>query len=101
MVVVLMPGRTAIVVTANSTPATTATIPSTSRTPPYFLLTTVIPTISSIAEGGVIMRSQTHADQATRRAIRSLGDPSEHSRTFVATEGELLAGDHTGVVWQQ
>ena len=43
----------------------------------------------------------THADQATRRAIRSLGDPSEHRRTFVATEGELLAGDHTGAVWQQ
>ena len=43
----------------------------------------------------------THADQATRRAIRSLGDPSEHRRTFVTTEGELLAGDHTGVVWQQ
>ena len=43
----------------------------------------------------------THADQATRRAIRSLGDPSEHLRTFVATEEELLAGDHTGVVWQQ
>ena len=43
----------------------------------------------------------THADQATRRAIRSLGDPSEHNRTFVATEGELLAGDHNGVVWQQ
>ena len=43
----------------------------------------------------------THADQATRRAIRSLGDPSEHRRTFVVTEGELLAGDHTGVVWQQ
>ena len=43
----------------------------------------------------------THADQATRRAIRSLGNPSEHRRTFVATEGELLAGDHTGVVWQQ
>ncbi len=43
----------------------------------------------------------THADQSTRRAIRSLGDPSEHRRTFVATEGELLAGDHTGVVWQQ
>ncbi len=42
-----------------------------------------------------------HADQATRRAVRSLGDPSEHRRTFVATEGELLAGDHTGVVWQQ
>ena len=43
----------------------------------------------------------THADQATRRAIRSLGDPSEHLRTFVTTGGELLAGDHTGVVWQQ
>ena len=43
----------------------------------------------------------THADQATRRAIRSLGDPSEHLRTFAATEGEFLAGDHTGVVWQQ
>ena len=43
----------------------------------------------------------THADQATRRAIRSLGDLSEHLRTFAATEGELLAGDHTGVVWQQ
>ena len=43
----------------------------------------------------------THADQATRRAIRSLGDPSEHRRTFVATESEFLAGDHTGVVWQQ
>ena len=42
----------------------------------------------------------THADQATRRAIRALGDPSEHRRTFVATEGELLAGDHTGVVWR-
>ncbi len=43
----------------------------------------------------------THADQSTRRAIRSLGDPSEHRSTFVATEGELLAGDHTGAVWQQ
>ncbi len=43
----------------------------------------------------------THADQATRRAIRSLGDPSEHLRTFVTTEEEFLAGDHTGVVWQQ
>ena len=43
----------------------------------------------------------THADQATRRAIRALGDPSEYHRTFVATEGELLAGDHNGVVWQQ
>ena len=43
----------------------------------------------------------THADQATRRVIRALGDPSKRRRTFVATEGELLAGDHTGVVWQQ
>ena len=43
----------------------------------------------------------THADQATRRAIRSLGNPSEHRRTFVTTEEEFLAGDHTGVVWQQ
>ena len=43
----------------------------------------------------------THADQATRRAVRSLGDPSEHRRTFVATEGELLDGDHNGDVWQQ
>ncbi|MCY4448049.1 MAG: replication-relaxation family protein, partial [Chloroflexi bacterium] len=34
-------------------------------------------------------------------AVRSLGDPSEHRRTFVATESELLAGDHTGVVWRQ
>jgi len=43
----------------------------------------------------------THADQATRRAVRLLGDPPERRRTFAATEGELLAGDHTGVVWQQ
>ena len=43
----------------------------------------------------------THADQATRRAIRALGDPMEHRRTLVATEGELLAGDHNGDVWQQ
>ena len=43
----------------------------------------------------------THSDQATRRAIRALGDPSERRRTFVATEAELLAGDHTGVAWQQ
>ena len=43
----------------------------------------------------------THADQATRRAVRSLGDPSEHFRTFVATEGELLAGDAQGEAWHQ
>ena len=42
-----------------------------------------------------------HSDQANRRAVRTLGDPTHHRRTFVATEGELLAGDHRGVVWQQ
>ena len=41
------------------------------------------------------------SDQANRRAVRTLGDPTHHRRTFVATEGELLAGDHRGVVWQQ
>ena len=43
----------------------------------------------------------THSDQATRRAFRTLGDPSEHRSTFVATEGELLAGDAGAPVWQQ
>ena len=43
----------------------------------------------------------THADQATRRAFRTLGNPMEHRRTFVATEGELLAGDAQAPVWQQ
>ena len=42
-----------------------------------------------------------HSDQANRRAVRTMGDPTHHRRTFVATEGELLAGDHRGVVWQQ
>ena len=42
-----------------------------------------------------------HSDQANRRAVRTLGDATHHRRTFVATEGELLAGDHKGVVWQQ
>ena len=41
------------------------------------------------------------SDQANRRAVRTLGDPQHHSRTFVATEEELLAGDHRGVAWQQ
>ena len=41
------------------------------------------------------------SDQANRRAVRTLGDPTHHRRTFVATEAELLAGDHKGVVWQQ
>ena len=43
----------------------------------------------------------THSDQATRRAFRTLGDPSKHRSTFVATEGELLAGDAEAQVWQQ
>ncbi len=43
----------------------------------------------------------THADQAARRAFRTLGSPMEHRRTFVATEGELLAGDAQAQVWQQ
>ena len=43
----------------------------------------------------------THSDQATRRAFRTLGDPMEHRSTFVATEGELLAGDSQAQVWQQ
>ena len=43
----------------------------------------------------------THSDQATRRAFRTLGDPMEHRSTFVATEGELLAGDAQAPVWQQ
>ena len=43
----------------------------------------------------------THSDQATRRAFRTLGDPSEHHSTFVATEGELLAGDAEAPVGQQ
>ena len=43
----------------------------------------------------------THSDQATRRAFRTLGNPMEHRSTFVATEGELLAGDARSPVWQQ
>ena len=43
----------------------------------------------------------THSDQATRRAFRTLGNPMEHRSTFVATEGELLAGDAQAQVWQQ
>ena len=42
-----------------------------------------------------------HSDQSTRRAVRTLGHPMQHRTTFVATEGELLAGDYKGVVWQQ
>ena len=41
------------------------------------------------------------SDQANRRAVRTLGDTTHHRWTFVATEEELLAGDHRGVVWQQ
>ena len=43
----------------------------------------------------------TYADQATRRAIRALGDPRHHRTTFVATAGELLTGGAQVVVWQQ
>ena len=43
----------------------------------------------------------THSDQATRRAFRILANPGVYRSAFVATEGELLAGDHTGVAWQQ
>ena len=43
----------------------------------------------------------THSDQATRRAFCTLGDPTEHRTTFVATEGELLPGDAGAPVWQQ
>ena len=43
----------------------------------------------------------THSDQATRRAIRTLGDPWEHPMIFVAPEEALLAGDARSTVWQQ
>jgi len=43
----------------------------------------------------------THSEQATRRAFRTLGNPDEHRSAFVATEGELLAGDAQAQVWQQ
>ena len=43
----------------------------------------------------------TYADQVTRRAVRALGDPRHHRTTFVATEGELVAGGATSVVWQR
>ena len=43
----------------------------------------------------------TYADQATRRAIRTLSDPWVHPTTFVATEGEQLAGGARSPVWQQ
>ena len=43
----------------------------------------------------------TYSTQATRRAIRSLGDPLVHRTTFVATEEAFLAGGAEAVVWQQ
>ena len=43
----------------------------------------------------------TGSDQATRRAVRTLGHTVEHQAFFVATEGEQLAGDHRAVAWQQ
>ena len=42
----------------------------------------------------------THSDQASRRAIRTLGDYTHHNRTFVATEEDFLAGDHESPAWQ-
>ena len=48
-----------------------------------------------------VILALTHSDQASRRAVRTLGHPMQHRTTFVATEGELLAGDHRGVVWQE
>ena len=49
----------------------------------------------------VITLVLTHSDQASRRAIRTLVDPWLHPTTFVATEGELLAGDARSRVWHQ
>ena len=43
----------------------------------------------------------TGSDQATRRAVRTLGHTLEHQAFFVATEGEQLAGNHRAVAWQQ
>ena len=43
----------------------------------------------------------TGSDQATRRAVRTLGHTVEHQTFFVTTEGEQLAGDHRAVAWQQ
>ncbi len=43
----------------------------------------------------------TGSDQATRRAVRTLGHPVEHESYFAATEGEQLAGDHRARAWQQ
>ena len=43
----------------------------------------------------------TGSGQATRRAVRTLGDTVEHQAFFVATEGEQLEGDHRAVAWQQ
>ena len=43
----------------------------------------------------------TGSDQATCRAVRTLGHPLAHEAFFVATEGELLAGDHRNDAWQQ
>ena len=43
----------------------------------------------------------TYSDQASRRAIRTLSDPWVHPTTFVATEGEQLAGGARSPVWQR
>ena len=43
----------------------------------------------------------TPSDQATRRAIRALGDPWIHNRIFVATEPDVLAGGHESAAWKR
>ena len=41
------------------------------------------------------------SDQANRRAVRTLGHPVAHMTLFVATEREVLAGDHRTRAWQR
>ncbi len=43
----------------------------------------------------------THSDQASRRAVRTLGDYDHHNRTFVTTEEEFLAWYHESPCWQR
>ena len=54
-----------------------------------------------VSERPTITLVITGSDQATRRAVRTLGHPVEHQAFFVATEGEQLARDHQAVAWQQ
>ncbi len=41
------------------------------------------------------------SDQDARRALRTLGHPTEHETMFVANAGEVLAGTADAKVWQQ